>query len=353
MKKNRAVLELLAFGMDSLMAETLQASGWTIPKLRRQSDWDLMNLGISFEVRQALQRDEPQAIPIDTLRDVLVANRGMCCICRLPNQAVVAHTIIPLAAGGSYSAQNLTLLCKYHQMEALSTSPVCVDPIGDLLLTAKNNWEIHNEESDLISRKQKERKPGELNWWYFNRLGLYDVVKSKVDLTQMPSFNAVLKSGICDDEGIPICTHDAPSPYQGDGGLALYSYMFEILFELLGMRSLRNIYSTDRQGSVIGSISKGDLICFHGKHIFSHVPTVQIDRSLMRSTCRLRKVEISYVFDSTEGTSQLARSSWLRGQRKLASIFLVNNVGWSGDKYCITGIVLAIRSSNDGVRNQS
>ncbi len=221
MKINRAVLELLAFGIDSLVAETLQASGWSISKLRQQSDWDLMNLGISSEVRHSLQQDEPQAIPIELLRDVLVANRGMCCICRLPNQAIVAHTIIPWAAGGSYSAQNLTILCKYHQLEALNTSPVSVNPIGDLLLTAKRNWEIHNEESDLISLKQKECKPGELNWWYFNRSGLCDAVKGKADLTNMPSFNAVLKSGRCDDKGVPVWASDAPSPYRGDGGLAL------------------------------------------------------------------------------------------------------------------------------------
>lgn len=85
MKINRAVLELLAFGIDSLVAETLQASGWSISKLRQQSDWDLMNLSISSEVRHSLQQDEPQAtlnltelLPTDLIRSVETGASDVC-----------------------------------------------------------------------------------------------------------------------------------------------------------------------------------------------------------------------------------------------------------------------------------
>lgn len=55
-----------------------------------------MQLGLSLETRQSLERGEPPAIPIETLGEVLGASRGMRCICRMPNQPIVAHAIIPL-----------------------------------------------------------------------------------------------------------------------------------------------------------------------------------------------------------------------------------------------------------------
>lgn len=353
MKKNRAVLELLALGMDSSLAENLHTSGWTLPKLRQQSDWELLQLGIAPEIRQSLQFDEPSAIPINTLSDVLDASRGMCCICRLPNQTIVAHAIIPLAAGGNYSPHNLAILCKYHQIEAKATRPARggsqSGPMNDWLVTAKKTWEVYYEESDSISSIQSHSKRGELNWWYFNLRGLCEVVKTKVELNQLPRFQSLFSKGLCDTEGVPIYAKDAPSPYQGDGGLALYSYMFEVLFELLGIRSLKNIYPTDRQASVIGTVHTGDLICFHGEHTFDNLPSANTDQTFIRGTCRFRKVEITFVFDLSESTSKLARSNWLCGQRKLASFMLVSKVGWAGAKYCIVGNVMAIRSVSDQI----
>lgn len=348
MKNNRAVLELLALGMDSSLAENLHSSGWTPQKLRRQSDWEMMNLGITPEIRQSLQFGQPPAIPINKLSDVLDASRGMCCICRLPNQSIVAHAIIPLDAGGSYSPHNLAILCKYHQIEAKATrstrSVSQSSPMKDWLVTAKKTWEVYYEEPDFISTIQNHSKRGVLNWWYFNLLDLCEVVKTKVELNQLPRFQSVFSKGLCDTEGVPIYAQDAPSPYQGDGGVALYSYMFEILFELLEMRPLKNIYSSDRHASVIGTVHKGDLICFHGEHAFDDFPSANTDQPFTRGTCSFRNVEITFVFDLSESTSKLARSNWLCGRRKLASFMLVSKVGWAGTKFCIVGTVMAIRS---------
>lgn len=352
-KNNRAVLELLALGMDSSLAENLHTSGWTPPKLRQQSDWELLHLGITPEIRQSLQFGEPSAIPIDTLSDVLDASRGMCCICRRPNQTIVAHAIIPLAAGGNYLPHNLVILCKYHQIEAKATRPVRggsqSGQMINWLVIAKKNWEIYYEESDYISTIQSHSKHGELNWWYFNLSGLCEIVKTKVKLNQLPCFQLVFSKGLCDNEGVPIYAQDAPTPYQGDGGLVLYSYMFEVLFELLGMRFLKNIYPTDLQASVIGTVHTGDLICFHGKHTFNGLPSANTDQTLIKGTGRFKKVEITFVFDLSESTSKLARSNWLCGQRKLASFMLVTKVGWVGAKYCILGSVMAIRSICDQI----
>ncbi|MNC30863.1 hypothetical protein D3C75_791650 [compost metagenome] len=159
----------------------------------------------------------------------------------------------------------------------------------------------------------------------------------------------MFSKGLCDTEGVPIYAQDAPSPYQGDGGVALYSYMFEILFELLGMRSLKNIYPTDRQAAVISTVHKGDLICFHGEHTFDLLPSVNNEQTFITCTCRFRKVEITFVFDLSESTSKMARSNLLCGQRKLASFMLVSKVGWAGAKYCIVGNVMAIRSVSDQI----
>lgn len=349
MKRTLAVLELFAFGMDSVLAETLQADGWTPHKLRQRSDWELMHLGISPEIMQSLQDCQPPPIPIETLVEVLDVNHCMCCICRLPDQPIVAHTINPLATGEPPSAKDLAILCKYHQIEAqstrLSTHAAVSLPASDWLIAAKKAWEVYYEEPDLVSKKQAETKPGEVNWWYFNLGGLCEVVKPSVDLRQLPSFHSVFSNGLSDNEGFPVWALGSPSPYQGAGGLALYSYMFEVLFELLGLRSLRNIYSTDRQTSVIGTVHPGDLICFHGEHVFDgNLPRI-IDQHLVRSTCRFRAIEISCVFDLREATSKLARSTWLCGQSKLASILLVSKAGWVEDKYCIVGTVMAIRSA--------
>lgn len=92
MKINRAVLELLAFGIDSLVAETLQASGWSISKLRQQSDWDLMNLSISSEVRHSLQQDEPQAATIRRTQAVSRGDRGEL---RIAFTSMIAWTAFP------------------------------------------------------------------------------------------------------------------------------------------------------------------------------------------------------------------------------------------------------------------
>jgi hypothetical protein len=354
MKRTLAVLELFAFGMDSELAETLQTDGWTPHKLRQRSDWELMHLGISPEIRPSLQDSQPPAIPVEVLMEVLDANRSMCCMCRLPNQPIVAHTINPLAAGELHSVQNLAILCKYHQIEAQSARPTTNAsgsvPAPDWLVTAKKAWEVYYDEPDLISIKQTESKPGEVNWWYFNLTGLCEVVKPSVDLQQLPSFHSVFAKGLCDNEGCPVWALGVPSPYQGAGGLALYSYMFEILFELLGLRSLRNIYSTDRQASVIGTVHEGDLICVHGEHVFDDYPSGKTDQHLVRSTCEFRKVEISFVFDLSEATSKLARSTWLCDQNRLASILLVSRAGWMGAKYCIVGSVMAIRSAKNQAR---
>ncbi|MFJ2484792.1 hypothetical protein [Pseudomonas sp. NPDC087639] len=354
MKRTLAVLELFAFGMDSTLAETLQADGWTPHKLRQRSDWELMHLDLSPVIRQSLQDSQPPAIPVEMLMEVLDANRNMCCMCRFPNQPIVAHTINSLAAGEPHSAQNLAILCKYHQIEAQSTrsfTNACVSaPPPSWLVTAKKAWEACYDEPDLISIKQTESKYGQVNWWYFNLTGLCEAVKPSVDLQQLPSFHSVFTKGLCDSEGFLDWADGAPSPYQGAGGLALYSYMFEILFELLGLRSLRNIYSTDRQPSVIGTVHEGDLVCVHGEHVFNDYPSGKTDQQLVRSTCEFRRVEISFVFDLREATSKLARSTWLCHQSRLASILLVSRAGWIGTKYCIVGTVMAIRSAKDQAR---
>lgn len=354
MRRTRAVLELFALGMDSTLAETLQAAEWTIPKLRKQSDWDLMQLGISAEIRQSLQLCDPPAIPVDTLSELLEANRAMCCICRLPNQIIVAHTIVPVDAGGSHSAQNIAILCQYHHIEALSeaqrTRSVGIPPTIDRLVSAKKTWEHYYEEPDLVSVKQRASRPGEVNWWYFNLLELCEIVKAKAQLNQLPSFHSVFKNGLCNEEGIPVQAPNAPSLYQGTGGLALYAYMFEVLFELLGTQSLRSIYSTDRQSSVVGTVKKGNLICFQGEHIFEEFPSVNTDRHLIRSTSRFRRMEVSFVFDLDESTSKLAKTMWLCGQKEMASIILVTQAGYVGTTYCIVGNVLAIRSASDRVK---
>lgn len=350
MKRTLAVLELFAFGMDSMLAEALQADGWTPHKLRQRSDWELMHLGLSPEIRQSLQDIQSPSIPIKELIEVLDVNHSMCCICRVPDQPIVAHSINPLAAGELPSSKNLAILCIYHQIEAQSTRLTTHGsrslPAPEWLVAAKKAWEVYYDEPDLISIKQAERKPGKVNWWYFNLTGLCDVVKPSVDLQQLPSFHSVFSKDLCDNEGFPVWACGAPSPYQGLGGLALHSYMFEILFELLGLRSLRIIYPTDRQASVIGTVHSGDLICFHGDHVFDDVLPRKTDQNLMQSTCKFRAIGISFVFDLREATSKLARSTLLCDQSRLASILLVSKVGWVEDKYCILGTVMAIRSAN-------
>lgn len=355
MKRTLAVLELMAFGIDSTLAETLQADGWTTARLCKQSDWDLMHLGITPKIRQSLQESRPPAIPIDTLTEVLDANREMCCICRLSDQTIVAHIIIPLADGDLHSAQNLAILCQYHQIEAqngrdTTANALAGAPPAEWLITAKKAWEVHYDEPDLISIKQAESKPGEVNWWYFNLKGLCQAVRPSVDLTHLRGFHSVFTKGLCDNEGVPVWPHKAPSPYQGAGGLALYSYMFEVLFGLFGLLAPRQVFSTDRPATVIGTVREGDLICCHGEHVFEDLPSGHTDQHLVLSVFRFRKIEITFVFDSRDATSKLARSTWLRDRRNLTSILLVNQVGWVETRYCIVGTVMAIRNEADQVR---
>lgn len=344
MTKNRVELALIARGVDTAQARTLRADGWTVAKLKKSSELALMKLGFPPEIIQSLLHRCSPIIPFQVLFELLSANRWSCCICNLSERPVVVHPIVSWASGGDLSLRNLAILCTYHKDEACSVRGLDGTLTADRLAAAKQAWEARADGPDLVALKHRSKRLGELNWWYYGHKRLCEVVGAHHNLTQLPGFQAAFTSGACDKDGHPVWPDDRAFLYYGEPGLCLYTYMWQVLFEFVGKFLIKDVSDKFMNDTSPGTLANGDVICVQGQHTFHHHGPATHGVRMIRGVVTIKKVEITYVFDLNEGTSELARTTWLRGARVLSSIILVSMVKWIGSKCLIRAEVLAIRS---------
>lgn len=146
---NRTQAALVSRGLDTVRAEQLVKGGWTLSMLKASTKADLMKLGLDeTSISQILTGARP-AIPIQTLMQVLFANRFTCCICRNSERGIILHHIIPWEASRDHGAANLAVLCLEHHEKAHIRSTLSRNLDADALRSFKTDWEERCWESDL------------------------------------------------------------------------------------------------------------------------------------------------------------------------------------------------------------
>lgn len=137
--KQRAMLNLLATGLDSAIAAKAIAAGLTLSRLRAANKKELDKLFTSHEVtgiRTALQR---QVIAEDVIIALVEKCDWSCCVCWNLDKSdpVIIHHIVGHAKTADDTYENLVVLCLNHHGIAHSTWEISRPPLPATLIRAR------------------------------------------------------------------------------------------------------------------------------------------------------------------------------------------------------------------------
>lgn len=352
---NPTVAAFMRRGFDDVRAAELHADGHTVGSLKQVSDARLEELGISAAERVALRAGARAEIPFESLARVLWANRWTCCVCRKAGRAIIVHHIRPWAESRDHSEGNLAVLCLEHHARAHTRGDLEQNLTERRLLDAKARWEEAVRHLDPMAILDATRADG-FTWWWFNHRRLFELAQRyEVDVRALPSFRALVQSGIVDSEGnIAPGREKLPHLYNTGEGIFLYRYISSVAEQVLRSASIFNISEDLDRGLLARVVREGDIVLVQGRHFFKQ--RVKLDRGPGQVTDVHRKtngVRISFSIDRWEATSTSAWAMWLSGTHGAASIVRVVDVQQDKDALLIKCSALAIGFELEGLANRS
>lgn len=352
---NRTQAALVSRGLDNVRARQLVESGWTLSKLKASTDADLMALGLDeASISQILTGARP-AIPVQTLMQVLFANRFTCCVCRESERGIILHHIVPWESSRDHSAGNLAVLCLEHHERAHIRSTLSRNLDADALRSFKSEWEETCRESDLSAILQASRVSYDA-WLYFNHLRLFELAKQLcIRFKQIDGSTAARRLRLIDPAG-NILPRNPGMPYMYDGaeGQTLYHYVRGVLEEVLGRISVINFSDLLDRSNVRTLLAAGDFLLVQGAHTFSGLTDRKKGQGeAMQGRRRANSVEMRYTFDRWEATSMSAWSCWLAGRRSVASLVQVKDIQREDGDAVIAATVIAISNGHHKLQHRN
>ena len=351
MTKNPSELAFLARGIDSALARKLREDNWTLAKLQSLSPEKLIELGISDTIVPVILGEGRPPIPPDLLIKTLYDNRWVCCVCRDAERPIIVHHIKPWAESRDHSHSNLAVLCSIHHGEAHSTHALELTLTADRLKAAKAAWEQKVSRLDPLAIF-KATQLMSCQWWYFNHLRIFEIAQQVgIEAIQLQGFQGALRNGACDEDGY-LCFREGLLYVGQARSLSLYRYMSNMLQAAMEHTCVRNISDDLDRGTLDRLLLGGDLVFVQGSYQFSDIPD-GFGADLVRGRRSVNNVEITFVFNRNESTSDSARTEWLRGVRHLGCLLRVNKLERSlkGTLH-IEATVLAIRSAHEELKSR-
>ncbi|WP_426234792.1 HNH endonuclease signature motif containing protein [Pseudomonas sp. TWP3-2] len=353
MNSNRTELALIARGVNSELAKQLRKKGMTLSKLRSLKDDDFKDLALSALEIASIRKGARPPVPTADLVKVLFANRWLCCVCRDSSLPIVVHHIRPWAESRDHSPENLAVVCSMHHSEAHTARALDMVLSPDRLRSLKIAWEQRVEHLDRLDVHKSTQIQG-CHWWYFNHLRLFEVAQEAgVEFSKLAGFQEARKSGFCAKDGAVVRERGEGVLHSGASARYLYLYMTEMLSAALQSNVVRHISDDLDRGKLTGMLIEGDLIFVQGWYSLTELTPDAPGTGPVMGKRSVNNVEIRFVFDRNEGTSNSARALWLRGSQDLGCLLLINRLERSMGKVVISGTVLAIRNAHPDIKQRS
>lgn len=348
---------LMARGLDSDSAKNLAREGWTIGKLKLESEASLKAIGLSDDIIENLFKEVRPPIPIDALMSVLFANRYQCCVCREPKLSVIVHHIEEWAKSRSHDVENLAVLCLHHHDQAHSKKTLSKNLDEKTLRDAKAKWEKEVKRFDAESILAVMRV-GYSNWNYMNELRIFELADVYgINLRTTKYYLSGVTAGVVKENGHPVSVKNENLYYMYEGPeiLARYFYVSDIFQMIIQRLPIVNVSDYLDKGVLGFALVVGDFIFVQGAHTFS--PLTQKKNGVGRGQiCRgVRKangVEVNFTFDRWEATSSSAKSEWLSGTKDQGSLIHVKDLRRENRSLVISGTVLGICSNLGGLKSR-
>jgi hypothetical protein len=143
MKDHDKLINLIAVGLDSKLAEKIVSKGYTLSKLKSASKTDLSKNFESWEISPIIEATKRKPISSDTINRLVKESDWKCCICWdiSKETPLVIHHIIEHSKTQDDSYKNLVLLCLDHHALAHSTWQISRHPLPpELLKHRKEEW---------------------------------------------------------------------------------------------------------------------------------------------------------------------------------------------------------------------
>jgi hypothetical protein len=352
---NRTQAAFVSRGLDTIRAQQLVESGWTLSKLKASTKADLTALGLDETNISQILRGARPAIPIQTLMQVLFANRFACCVCRKSERGIILHHIFPWETSRDHSAANLAVLCLEHHEKAHIRSTLSRNLDADALRSFKTEWEETCRASDLSAILQASRVDYDA-WLYFNHLRLFELAKQlRLRFKQIEGFSAARRLRLIDAAGnILPRTPQLSYMYDGAEGQTLYHYVRSVLEEVLERIRVINFSDLLDRSNVHTLLAAGDFLLVQGAHTFKGLTDRKKGQGeAMRGSRSANNVEMRYTFDRWEATSMSAWSGWLTGRQSVASLVQVKDIQREDGDAVIAATVIAISNGHHKLQHRN
>lgn len=342
---HNSVNALLARSVPLLVAERLVADGYTLQRLRSLNLGELEQLGIPSDAAQGITSGRPP-IPKPVLTKLLFANKFVCCVCRNVQMGIVVHHIRPWAESRSHAPDNLAVLCANHHVEAHTTRTIGLSLTQDRIRQCKAEWEAQTRTDDNAAIRYA-LQPHQGNWYYFNRLRLFELASTlNIHLSSMSQFKSALAQGVIDASGALTHNPEAVNYFcEGSKLLVIYAYVQAMVDRILERLSITNISDLLDGGTLKGLLVPGDIIYVQGAHNFSfHGNAASGVGQIVTGTRTANNVSIEFTFDRWEATSSSSWGGWLRGRQVVGSFCQIKNISREDRRITIQCTVLAINA---------
>ena len=351
---NRTEAAMMSRGIDSVTAARLRKSSWTLTKLKRSPEPVLRKLGLRSEVITTLRAEKRPEIPYESLVQVLVANRFMCCVCHDASKSVIVHHIREWSVSHDHSSQNLAVLCLDHHDKAHSTSTLTRNLDERTLEGFKKAWEEEVNRYNATAILDASRSQSDA-WLYFNHLRLFELAAHyKLPLNRLPRYHTAFAANLLNPDGtLRPRSKSLAYLYEGGEGIPLHLYMIEVMEAVLSSVAVLNI-SDYLDRSLLSPIARrGDLLFVQGAHSFRKLNRRSTGPNQTTSGVRrANHVEVSFTFDRWEATSGSAHNMWLHGHQDAASLVRLNRVEHAEGKLKLVGTVIGIAIAFEGLKTR-
>lgn len=327
---NRTYAAMIARGIDTRTASSLRRKNWTLSKLKSATDKDLRKLKLSNAAIAHIRAGDRPEIPFQNLAQVLIANRFTCCVCRNPKKSIILHHIREWAESHDHSSHNLAVVCLDHHEKAHSESTLSRNLTPALLRQFKAKWELKVKTLDVSAVLMASRVSSD-TWLYFNHVRLFELARSlNVRMKKLPCYSAARAARQINSTGALRSRSGARGyMYEGGDGTTLYFYVRDVFEAVLEQITVLNISDFLERGLLSAVLKPGDFVLVQGKHNFSS-KQFQTRKNgpgqTVTGSRRANRVEISFVIDRWESTSNSARTVRLSGGKVVASILRIVSV---------------------------
>lgn len=143
MKDGDKIINLIAVGLDSKLAQKIVSAGYSLSSLKSLSKSALSKIFESWEISLIIEATKRKPIPKDTINRLVEESDWKCCICWdiSKETPVIIHHITEYSKIKDNSYRNLVLLCLDHHALAHSAWQISRHPLPpELLKQRKKEW---------------------------------------------------------------------------------------------------------------------------------------------------------------------------------------------------------------------